>query len=597
MATVPVVADVRTEYSNRLRSLRDKRTAYERRHKQFGLPKILLAACALAVIVWAFQSHSVSVVWLLLPALAFVAVEVAHNRTLNDLKRTGRSIAFYERGMTRLDGRWSGSGDAGDRFLDPTHPYARDLDIFGKGSLFELLCSARTSPGRELLARWVLQPAPVEEVQSRQSAVTELAPRLDLREQLSIIGEDVRTTVRSSALLEWAAAPPIQNLNSLQVVSSILSLLWLASLLAWAVWGLWPLALLVSVVNAIFHSHATSTVDKIIPSEKFAPDLALLSVTIGYLNRQSFASPKLAQLAAVLKEGIQPPSISLRRITRLLESLESRRHLLFSAIDRYVLYSLQVSLWTERWRQKHCSDLPRWLAAIAEIETLSSLAAYAYEHPAAVFPQFVAKGPLFQAEGLAHPLLPESNVVRNDVTLGTDLRLIVISGPNMAGKSTFVRAVGINAVLAQCGAPVAAHRLRLSPLQVAASICILDSLQGGVSHFYAEISRLKLISDLAQKDLPVLFLLDELLSGTNSYDRRIGAEAVVKSLVAKNAVGLVTTHDLSLTEIAQSTPNASNFHFEDRLENSRLHFDYRLVPGIAHTTNALNLMRLIGLEL
>jgi len=596
MATVPVTADARTEYSTRLSSLHDKRAAYERRHKQLGLPKILLAVCALAVIVWAFQSRGVSILWILLPGLAFVAVEVAHNRILGDLKLTMRSIAFYERGMARLDGRWSGSGDTGDRFLDPAHPYARDLDIFGKGSLFELLCSARTSPGRELLARWLLEPAPIEEIQARQSAVAELAPRLDLREQLSIIGEDVRTTVRSQALVDWAAAPPVQNLNSLQVVSSILSLLWFGSLFAWAVWGLWPLVILVSVVNAIFHSRVKPAVDKIIPSEKFAPDLALLAVTIGYLNWQSFSSPNLVRISAALKEGALTPSISLKRMTRLLETLESRRHLLFSAIDRYVLYTAQIALWTERWRQKHSSDLPRWLAAIAEIETLSSLAAYAYEHRASVFPQFVAAGPLFHAEGLAHPLLPESNVVRNDVTLDADLRLIVISGPNMAGKSTFVRSVGINAVLAQCGAPVAAHILRLSPLQVAASICILDSLQGGVSHFYAEISRLKLISDLAQKDLHVLFLLDELLSGTNSHDRRIGAEAVVKSLVAKNAVGLITTHDLSLTEIAQTAANAANFHFDDRVENGRLHFDYRLVPGVAHTTNALALMRSIGLD-
>jgi DNA mismatch repair ATPase MutS len=174
---------------------------------------------------------------------------------------------------------------------------------------------------------------------------------------------------------------------------------------------------------------------------------------------------------------------------------------------------------------------------------------------------------------------------------------MIISGPNMAGKSTFVRAIGINTVLAQCGAPVRARRLRLSLLQVTASICILDSLQGGVSRFYAEITRLKLIVELTRGPLLVLFLLDELLNGTNSHDRRIGAEAVVKSLVARGAVGLVTTHDLALTLMGEDMkPQAANFHFEDHLENGELRFDYRLAPGIARTSNALKLMRSIGLE-
>jgi DNA mismatch repair ATPase MutS len=194
-------------------------------------------------------------------------------------------------------------------------------------------------------------------------------------------------------------------------------------------------------------------------------------------------------------------------------------------------------------------------------------------------------------------LLPRSQAVRNDLTLSHQLQLIIISGPNMAGKSTFVRAGGVNAVLAQCGAPVRAQRLVMSPLVVTASICVLDSLQGGVSRFYAEITRLKQIADLAKGESPVLFLLDELFSGTNSHDRRIGTESIVRNLVDRGAIGMVTTHDLALTQIAESLgPRAANFHFEDHLENGRLHFDYRLCPGVVQTSNALQLMRSIGLE-
>jgi DNA mismatch repair ATPase MutS len=213
-----------------------------------------------------------------------------------------------------------------------------------------------------------------------------------------------------------------------------------------------------------------------------------------------------------------------------------------------------------------------------------------------VFPDFVEEGPYFEAEAFAHPLLPEAQAVRNDLRLDRSLRLVLISGPNMAGKSTFVRAVGINAVLAQCGGTVQAHRLRMSRLALGASICVLDSLQGGVSRFYAEIQRLKLISDMTKKPVPVMFLLDELLSGTNSHDRLTGTQFLVRALVAHGAVGLITTHDLALTQIPETiTGVAVNCHFEDHLESGKLVFDYKLRPGVVRTSNALKLMQSIGL--
>jgi DNA mismatch repair ATPase MutS len=267
------------------------------------------------------------------------------------------------------------------------------------------------------------------------------------------------------------------------------------------------------------------------------------------------------------------------------------------SIDLFVLWTLQCACAVEAWRKLAGPAVRRWLATVGEFEALSSLAGYAYEHPADVFPEFAQTSPWFEAEGLAHPLLSDGDAVRNDLCFGGDLRVLIISGPNMAGKSTLVRAVGINAVLAQCGAPVRARRLRLSPLAVGASICVLDSLQGGISRFYAEIRRLKQITDLTRGSLSALFLLDEFLQGTNSHDRRLGAEAMVRSLVERGAIGLVTTHDLALAQIAEGLgPRAANAHFGDRLEDGKLLFDYRLQPGVVETSNALNLMRSIGLD-
>ncbi len=265
-------------------------------------------------------------------------------------------------------------------------------------------------------------------------------------------------------------------------------------------------------------------------------------------------------------------------------------------LDVLTFWSAQFVFAAERWKQEFGPQIRAWLAAVGEFEALTALAAYAFEHGEDVFPEFDLHGPMFDAEGIAHPLLPISNAVRNDVKLGDGLQLMVLSGPNMAGKSTFIRCVGVNAVLAQCGAPVRARRLRLSPLNLAASICVLDSLLGGVSRFYAEIHRLKLATDLTRGPLPVLFLLDELLSGTNSHDRLAGTQLVVKSLMDRGAIGIVSTHDLALTQIPEQLgKRAINSHFEDQFSDGRLVFDYKLKPGIVKSSNALELMRSIGL--
>jgi DNA mismatch repair ATPase MutS len=323
----------------------------------------------------------------------------------------------------------------------------------------------------------------------------------------------------------------------------------------------------------------------------------LLSQVLARIEREKFSSSKLVSLHAVLQKDGVVSSQSIARLNRLVDFLVSRRHLAVKVLDPFVFWSLQWTLAIESWRKKFGRAIAPWLASLGEIEALSDLAGYAYEHPQDVFPEFTDEGPLFDAEGLAHPLIPESRAIRNDLILGSNLRLIIISGPNMAGKSTFLRSIGINAVLAQCGAPVRANKLRLSRLAVGASVCVLDSLQGGISRFYAEITRLKVIADLTDGPLPVLFLLDELLQGTNSHDRRIGAEAVVRNLLKRGAVGLLTTHDLALAEIAAPLgATAANFHFEDHLENGKLRFDHRLSPGIVQTSNALQLMRSIGLD-
>jgi MutS domain V len=585
------------EYSDRLASQRLKESALERRHQQLGFIKLAIAVLTFIVFVLALKSRVASIFWLLVPMIALAALEKFHGRVVVSVRKCKRLIAFYERGLARLENRWMGTGETGADFLDPAHPYARDLDLFGKGSLFELLCTARTSPGKNILARWLLGPAPVEEIQDRQRAIQELIPRLNFREEMAVSGEDIRSRARTEALINWAEAPSVLKPKPAQVVAFVLAALWLSSLLVWAISGFWGLTLALGFVNRIFHARFKARAQKIVAAEAFVREFALLPVILARMEQEKFSSRKLVALQShLLQQGISPAA-SIAKLRRLVESLESRRSLLITVSDPFILWSTQLAFAIEAWRQKFAPAFRQWLAAVGEMEALNAVAGFAYEHPEDVFPQVAGEGAFFEAKGLAHPLLPRAQSIRNSVSLGCDLRLMIISGPNMSGKSTFVRALGLNAVLAQCGAPVCAHQLCLSPLQVAASICVLDSLQGGVSRFYAEITRLKLIAQLTKQPVPVLFLLDELLGGTNSDDRRIGAEAFVKSLLARDALGLVTTHDLALTQIANHmNSQAANFHFEDRLENGELRFDYRVVSGVAQSSNALRLMRSIGLD-
>ena len=259
-----------------------------------------------------------------------------------------------------------------------------------------------------------------------------------------------------------------------------------------------------------------------------------------------------------------------------------------------LLWTTQLAMAIEAWRAENGTLIPAWLDAVAEIEAISSLANYAFEHPRDVFPELVEGEPTFDVHDVAHPLLPDERAVRNSVRLAAPVRLFVVSGSNMSGKSTLLRAAGVNAVLALAGGPVRAQRLRLTRLSVGASIRTTDSLEEGQSRFMAEILRLKQILELPA---PAFFLLDELLHGTNSHDRAIGAEGIVRALLARGAIGLATTHDLSLAAVAdQLAPAAANVHFEDRLENGRLVFDYRMRPGIVTRSNALDLMRAAGLD-
>jgi DNA mismatch repair ATPase MutS len=316
------------------------------------------------------------------------------------------------------------------------------------------------------------------------------------------------------------------------------------------------------------------------------------------IEKDPVSTPLLARLQSELRATGRSPAVEVRRLARLVDFVSSGHNQLFGPIAALLLLRTQIAFAVEHWRARCGPAVPRWLAAVAEYEALSALATYHAEHPEDPFPELVHGDPVFEGQGLAHPLLARDVAVANDVQLGgTHPHLLVVSGSNMSGKSTLLRTVGVNAVLAQAGAPVRASRLRLSPLRIGATIRLHDSLQQGRSRFYAEITRLAAIVELARRSRAVLFLCDEILSGTNSHDRLQGATGILKGLLSLDAIGMVTTHDLALTAIADSLGRAAaNVHFEDRFEDDVLTFDYQLRPGVVRTGNAIPLMRSVGLD-
>ncbi|HEU4795534.1 MAG TPA: hypothetical protein VFT02_07880 [Pyrinomonadaceae bacterium] len=590
------ITDPRSEYLRRIDERRAESARQFQRFRKVGVVRLVVLGIGL-ILLWRVFG-GLSAWWLVFPAVVFVALGRVQARITEARLRCERGAALYEQGLARLDDRWIGLGATGERFSEAAHPYADDLDLFGRGSLFELLSTARTHVGEETLAAWLLAPAGIDVVRKRQAAVTELRPKLDLREDLSLLGEGVPSGESARGLAAWANGPYWNIAPWVRPAAIAISVLTTITLILWFM-GFSPIPFVVALmIRLLFLYWLREPVQRVI-SEVDEPgnNLSLLSDLLKRLERENYDSALLVELRAALDVAGSPPSRQIARLNRLVELLDSRRNFIFAPFAAILLWPLQMAISIERWRQKTGPAVGRWLAAVGEFEALNSLACYAYEHPHDPFPELTTAKGQFEAEEMGHPLIPERRNVRTDLGLNGELRVFIVSGSNMSGKSTLLRTIGVNTVLALAGAPVRAKSLRLSPLQVGASIRIQDSLQAGASRFYAEITRLRQIVGLTEGERPVLFLLDEILHGTNSHDRQIGGEKVVGGLIARGAIGLITTHDLALARIADELgTRAANVHFEDHLEDGQMRFDYLLRPGVVQRSNALELMRSVGLE-
>lgn len=592
---------IASTYRTKIAQLQSKRArALMQRRRSYGYFVAYIVVLITSFFL-AFGSAHLLPQWsILLPVIAtVVAFEQARQRD-HLASDAGRLLDLYDRRLPRLTHEWIGKGDPGIDLQMADHLSARDLDLFGEGSLFELLCDVQTPAGRDVLAQWLQSPAPMEEVILRQGAIRSLSGRIDLRERVALLSGDEASENSWSSLREWLAGSPVHFPRWAPWAGLVLAL----SLAGVAMWG-WKGAIApndavraMAIIGgaegalALFLRRRvrSAMAGMYLPASKLESMRRMCLL----VDAQPMEGPLLTRIQCTLRGSSNVVS-QLQRLVRMREWRNNE--LLFWPL----LPLLWITQWTiqiERWRQAHGRELLQFLTLLGEFEALMAVAVYAYENPGDAYPELATEGPLFEASAMGHPLMDERVSVQNDLTLNRAARFLLVTGSNMSGKSTLLRAAGLNATLAWMGAPVRATRLRLSPLQVCASIRVDDSLMEGRSHFYAEVARLKAMFDRAASGPPVLFLVDELFAGTNSADRRVAAEAVIRLLVRRGAIGLVTSHDLALTEIPEKPElNGANVHFADLPTADSLSFDYRLRPGKVEHSNALKIIRMMGIAM
>lgn len=542
--------------------------------------------------------------------LAFGTLVVFHARVEDRAEWFEALRAVNALASARLARHWDTLPDATAPagLVAENHPYAVDLDVFGHASAFQLLGPASTPAGHTRLASWLLGPASPEEIVRRQVAVDELSTLEDWREHLSALGA-LSGSSRHQPLdtfFEWAESPTAPMRGYALVQAAVYGLLlWLWVLLLLDLSGTmsnnaWGIPLILSIILSFLTAYpVTSYFDRAASGER---TLRQHAGALAHIDTQAFQAPALQSLMARLSAGRRRAPQAMQALNRILSFADLRRGaaLLHFPIQAFTLWDFHWMFALERWRRTSGVHVRDWFAAAGEIDALACLAGLRRDNPDWTFAELTGDGVL-RATSLGHPLLPADRRVANDVQVGPPGTVLLVTGSNMSGKSTLLRAIGLNGVLAQCGAPVCATKLSLPPSDIQTSIRIQDSLERGVSYFMAALARLKAVVDAAERtnnERVLIYLLDEILQGTNSAERGTAVQAVARHLLDAGAIGVMTTHDLNIALDEPLKSSAKLVHFTEIVDpDGTMHFDYRLRDGIATSRNALRLMQLIGISL
>lgn len=590
------------EYERRRAALAGEFARWELRRSRYSTA--LLATVALVVwLMWGVVHRNESLGPVGAVVLCGVALGVLMAQARHWAAVAARRMDLYVRASGRISGELPQTGFTGEAFAEAGHLYERDLNVLGTDSLFGMLATTRTALGQRALARMLLQPVEANLARERQAAVQELAPLTDLREKVALLGRFGFEDLPPESFETWLDTPRSSFASWPRITLTVLTVAWISVLLLGMLLHIgWPLLLrnvlaLMAVQGAICMRLRLRVLAELDVAKRLASQAVILRDGVQLLQGLTFTSP----LLVALQREVEGEDQALAQLQRLLIPVEQRTKEWFLALGLSVCAGTHAALGLDAWKRRYDAPMRRWLDAWASFEALVAVGTYAAEHEENIYPEVLdadaAGTAVFVAEGIVHPLLKRAEAVPNNVTLGGPVQFLLISGSNMAGKSTLLRAMGANTVLALAGAPVAARSIRLSAVKVGASITIGDSLSEGKSKFLAEVERLRSLVGLARQHRgQMLFLIDEVLSGTNSIDRKAAAESVLRSLVEAGGVGAISTHDLTLASLADVPElHGKNVHMASANEDDPLGFDYLLKDGVNRTTNAMAIVRLLGL--
>jgi hypothetical protein len=591
-------SDPREIFDIRKRNFDDAFHHYQGLHKRIATVRFSLFLIFLTVLIYAISIKSVSLLGILIPvySLIFIILVKWHRKINFNAARNRKLFQLNNDELKRLDGDLN-SFDGMGHFDDDKHAYSKDLDILGDHSVFQLLNRSESPMGKRKLMKWLLTPANAVEINMRQESVKELRSQLDWRQDLlvSFPGVLIDEKVQDS-VLKWLTEPSKPLILNFRVLAIFLSLLALCMFLLWSAGFLSVYPFLFSwLINSLwlgFYQKRIKVIQNVL--NRFSGVAKVYVSMFAQVEKHSFSATFLKKNQDKILFSGGTASLALKKFQSTLNWFDSRSNFFYWIFNSVFLADVWLYNNAQRWKIQYGLHFETWLDALSEIEAIASLAAFSFANPSYSFPVVNDQTDEMHAIDVAHPLIFK-NAVSNNFIIHRQGSIALITGSNMSGKSTFLRTIGINMVLAFCGSPVKANQLQLAPLWVFTCMRTQDDLSENISSFYAELLRLKQLLDVLNEDKNVFFLLDEILKGTNSHDRHQGAKALIKNLSQLKCSGLISTHDLELSILEDELPGLRNYSFNSQVIEHKLYFDYRLKNGVCHSFNAAHLMQMMGI--
>lgn len=594
--------DVESEYQNRVKLISEKINKLLSREKKTSQLRLLIFGVTIGLfyILLSTGNENISVITLIIGLATLAYFMILSRKTTAERILQQHLLLINEKELDCINGNFHHFPN-GSEYIQRDHPYSSDLDIFGESSVFQYINRTTSAPGSQRLAEWLKTPAGKEEILERQEAIKELSEKLIWRQQLMTLGYKYPASINDSTnIITWIHEIPVFESKKyikplINILSSLFVIAFIATFFGVSL-GVLSIMILVNYYLAAVKINDVNVIHRSV--SKSIDILKSYSETIEHIEKETFHSKKLLDLQKHFKQNDYLASEQIKYLSTLVNKLDYRLNLLVALPFNLIFWDIRISLLLEKWKQKHRDHISIWFDCMAEFEAISSIGNMSYNNQDWIMPEIAPDNFQFKAIDMGHPLISANKRINNTIEIEPGGKIILITGSNMSGKSTFLRTCGVNIVLAMLGAPVCARNFCISRNTVYTSMRIIDSLEENTSSFYAELKRLAMIIQTVDKNEKVFLLLDEILRGTNSNDRHIGSMALIHQLVKNNASGIIATHDLDLSKLEQELPmKLDNYNFDVKIENDELYFDYKLNKGVCKSLNASILMKKMGIRI